>query len=328
MPSTSPRKPTLKSSKTKPRATKAATLVSMARQSRPDGQAARIALSANGKVLGRPRVERGPMAQVQTRVPTALADYLKMLSLARLRDRDQPFRTMQKMFESLFKEFLSEKPWETGFLWRESQAVSRLPAGAPRAGSQWKQLNIQLPEQLARRIEITADRLKRSQSSFCFTGLCWWTGLYPPTPEPAVATPLKRGMGSTNRPLSRAADVGRPDPGIEVALTFYDELMATTGFAQSSGKPDATPASSNIGAPGAHRSAKVGWLQFLALCDLKKPDAAPTMVELSLSPDEIVLCLRRLGAPVPRAEVERLPRLLDALKKQESKYATAAPKPT
>ena len=146
-----------------------------------------IKISPNGKVLGRPRLERPPLAQVQTRVPSPLSDYLKMLSIERLPDQPAPFRTMQRMFESLFARFLDERPWSQGFAWRESHAVARFSGGEVTERTHWKQLNIQLPVDLAQRIETTAHKLDRSQSSFCYTALCWWAGaLYPPVSSRSV----------------------------------------------------------------------------------------------------------------------------------------------
>lgn len=141
----------------------------------------KLTLSRNGKALGRPRLAREPLGQVQTRIPGGLSDYLKMLALERLPDQAAPFRTMQKMFESLFARFLDERPWDSGLAWRESHSVARFSAGAVTERTEWKQLNIQLPIALTQRIETTANALGRSQSSFCYTALCWWAGmLYPP----------------------------------------------------------------------------------------------------------------------------------------------------
>jgi hypothetical protein len=147
----------------------------------PVREAAKPSVSRHGKPLGRPRIERGPLAQVQTRVPAPLSDYLKMLALEKLPDQPAPFRTMQRMFETLFAQFIDEQPWRRGFAWRESQAVARFSGGEMVERTSWKQLNVQLPIALAQRIETTATQLDRSQSSFCYTALCWWAGaLYPP----------------------------------------------------------------------------------------------------------------------------------------------------
>jgi hypothetical protein len=138
-------------------------------------------ISPKGKVLGRPRLERPPLAQVQTRIPAPLSDYLKMLSIERLPDQPAPFRTIQRMLESLFERFLVEKPWQHGFAWRESRAVARFSGGEVSERTHWKQLNIHLPIDLAQRIETCSIQLERSRSSFCYTALCWWAGaLYPP----------------------------------------------------------------------------------------------------------------------------------------------------
>jgi hypothetical protein len=152
-----------------------------------EASADRVTLSRNGRVLGRPRLERAPLAQVQTRVPSPLSDYLKMLSIERLPDQPGPFRTMQRMFETLFARFLDEQPWTRGLAWRESHAVARFTGGELSERTHWKQLNIQLPVALAQRVETTAKRLDRSQSSFCYTALCWWAGmLYPPVANRAA----------------------------------------------------------------------------------------------------------------------------------------------
>lgn len=140
-----------------------------------------VSLSPKGKVLGRPRLLREPLGQVQTRIPGGLSDYLKILALEKLPGQPAPFRTMQKMFETLFTRFIDERPWDHGLAWRESHAVARFSGGTITERTEWKQLNIQLPIALTQRVETTAERLGRSQSSFCYTALCWWAGmLYPP----------------------------------------------------------------------------------------------------------------------------------------------------
>ncbi len=138
-------------------------------------------LSPRGRVLGRPRLTRAPLGQVQTRIPTGLADYLKILALERLPDQPAPFRTMQRMFEALFERFLNDEPWKAGLAWRESHAVARFSAGSMTERTEWKQINIQLPTALVVQVEAAAAATCRSQSSFCYTALCWWAGLlYPP----------------------------------------------------------------------------------------------------------------------------------------------------
>lgn len=138
-------------------------------------------LSPKGKVLGRPRLDREPMGKVQTRIPGGLSSYLKILSLEKLPDQPAPFGTMTNMFAALFTRFVDEQPWRAGLAWRESHAVARFADGTVSERTEWKQLNIQLPIELARRVEAMSSALGRSQSSFCYTALCWWGGLlYPP----------------------------------------------------------------------------------------------------------------------------------------------------
>lgn len=138
-------------------------------------------LSPKGKVLGRPRLDREPLGKVQTRIPAGLSSYLKILSLEKLPDQPAPFGTMTNMFAALFTRFVEEQPWRASLAWRESHAVARFAEGAVSERTEWKQLNIQLPIELAQRVEAMSSTLGRSQSSFCYTALCWWGGLlYPP----------------------------------------------------------------------------------------------------------------------------------------------------
>lgn len=137
-------------------------------------------LSPKGREIGRPKLEREPLKTIPVRAPGSLADYLKLLSLTPLPDQPKPFGSMQRMFEACASRFLAEKPWEMGLAWRESHAVARFQDKEISERTEWRQINMQLPESLAERVERAAERAGRSRSSFCYTALYWWaTIVYP-----------------------------------------------------------------------------------------------------------------------------------------------------
>jgi ParB/RepB/Spo0J family partition protein len=131
---------------------------------------------------------------------------------------------------------------------------------------------------------------------------------------------------------------------VKVSPELYDQLMMDMGFGNAepahgkamrlspSGSEDFAPPPGSRAAASTYRigtaaqarsenaprqmlhHAKMGWDQFVALCELRKPGAKPVMVEVALTSEEVRACLEDLRVTIPREEFEQLPTLLDALR--------------
>lgn len=149
-------------------------------------------LLSQGRVLGRPKLDRPPLEQVQTRIPAPMNDYLKLLSVQRLPDQDGPFRQVQVMFAALFERFLEDRPWEHDkkWEWREPRAIVKFANGEISKRTDWRQVNIRMAGPLVKKVKRAAAQVKLdradeqvtlSEASFCYTAIFWWTKwLYPP----------------------------------------------------------------------------------------------------------------------------------------------------
>jgi hypothetical protein len=141
-----------------------------------------VALPPHGKVMGRPKIERDPLEQVQTRIPAPMNDYLKLLALSRLPDQPAPFKQVQVMFVAMFERFLAERPWEHGLPWREPQAIVRFEAGEIAERTVWRQVNIRMPKAMVTKVKRAAKAAGRSEASYCYTAISWWTQFLYPQP--------------------------------------------------------------------------------------------------------------------------------------------------
>ena len=126
---------------------------------------------------GRPAIHEQPLEPLQTRVPKALRDYLKILPVLRLPD-GRHYGTQQAMFEDCLVRFMREKPWKAGLAWRQPRATKPSPAGS----TGWVQINIMVEAGFKRKVVAEAERLaasaegaeRLSPAGFCYTALYWW----------------------------------------------------------------------------------------------------------------------------------------------------------
>src|SRR3569833_3470573 len=122
---------------------------------------------------GRPRTRSGSYATLQTRVPEALHDYIKAISVYR-------YKTMGAMFEEMYTRFLEERPKKLDLHFRQPKAAIRALRGEG-GKTGWVQLNSIVSEALAARLREDALRLEVSLASYLYTSLFWWAMyVYPP----------------------------------------------------------------------------------------------------------------------------------------------------
>ncbi|RWA52427.1 hypothetical protein AU476_17840 [Cupriavidus sp. UYMSc13B] len=90
------------------------------------------------------------------------------------------WRSLTGMFQDMMTRFLGTQPWKHGLLWRKPRTALTFQEGvAGRTG--WEQVNIQLPPDLAERVEIAAVTAGISKAAFCYTAMFWWIQyIYPP----------------------------------------------------------------------------------------------------------------------------------------------------
>ena len=125
---------------------------------------------------GRPKTRTGAFATLQTRVPEALHDYIKAISVYR-------YKTMAAMFEELYTRFLDERPYELGLHFRQPKAAIRAQRGEGGKTTGWVQLNVIVPEDLAERLRQDALRLEVSLASYLYTEIFWWSMYVYPTKQ-------------------------------------------------------------------------------------------------------------------------------------------------
>lgn len=123
--------------------------------------------------LGRPRTRFEEPKVVPTRCPANMYTYMKMIA-------PLEWRSLTAMFQDMMTRFLDTQPWNHGLLWRKPRTALTFQEGvAGRTG--WEQVNIQLPPDLAERVEIAAVTAGISKAAFCYTAMFWWIQyVYPP----------------------------------------------------------------------------------------------------------------------------------------------------
>jgi ParB family chromosome partitioning protein len=167
----------------------------------------------------------------------------------------------------------------------------------------------------------------------------------------AISEAKSSGKPITHDSISRAeAKLIRHGQGVKVDPDFAHSLMAEMGFARKPGPLNIDPASgADFEPPEGSRPAgsgmrvgkasearfenspemvhrtKMGWMQFVKLCEVQRPETQPLSVDVSLSSREIREVLQKLGKEIPRDEFERISSLHDALRELETD--AAAPKP-
>ena len=163
----------------------------------------------------------------------------------------------------------------------------------------------------------------------------------------AIAEAQSTGKPITHDSISRAeAKLIRHGQGVKVDPELASSLMADMGFVRRPGPLSIDPASgadfeppegsrpagvaTRVGrasearfenAPEMVHRTKMGWMQFVKLCELQRPETQPLSVDVSLSSREIREALRKLGKEIPRDEFERISALHDALHELETESA-------
>jgi hypothetical protein len=118
-----------------------------------------------GKV-GRPRTRVVPLKTIPTRCPEALHRYLKTIY-----PLEHP--SLTAYFEHILSEFIKQRPWDHGLVWRKPRVrVVILGDGVGSTG--WAQVNVQVPKELADRIEKIIMTLDISRAAFLYTAFFWW----------------------------------------------------------------------------------------------------------------------------------------------------------
>lgn len=129
--------------------------------------------SAHGQRIGRPKTRLEDLKAVPTRCPAQIYTYLKGIT---------PFLypSLTAMFEDMMKRFLDERPWEHGLHWRKPKTAMTF-AGGTSGKTGWEQVNIQLPQELAQSVAVTAESCGVSSAALCYTAIFWWVQyIYPP----------------------------------------------------------------------------------------------------------------------------------------------------
>lgn len=125
------------------------------------------------KRLGRPKTRLEEPRVVPTRCPSNMYTYMKMIA-------PLEWRSLTGMFQDMMTRFLSMEPWNHGLMWRKPRTALTYQEGVPgRTG--WEQVNIQLPPDLADRVDRAAEASGVSKAAFCYTAMFWWIQyVYPP----------------------------------------------------------------------------------------------------------------------------------------------------
>lgn len=129
--------------------------------------------SAHGQRIGRPKTRLEDLKAVPTRCPVQIYTYLKGIT---------PFLypSLTAMFEDMMTRFLAERPWEHGLHWRKPKTAMTF-AGGMTGKTGWEQVNIQLPQDVAKQVATTAETCGVSSAAFCYTAIFWWVQyIYPP----------------------------------------------------------------------------------------------------------------------------------------------------
>src|SRR3569832_2372241 len=109
---------------------------------------------------GRPRTRTGSYATLQTRVPEALHDYIKAISVYR-------YKTMGAMFEEMYTRFLEERPYELGLHFHQPKATIHTQHKKNNKTNR-KQHKNNNTEALAARMREDALRLEVSLASYLY----------------------------------------------------------------------------------------------------------------------------------------------------------------
>lgn len=99
---------------------------------------------------------------VQTRAPQVTYDRLRWLA----HSPAYPYRTMAGMNKVIFQTFLHHQPWNLGLKWRKPQKAGE--------DTGFVQVNIQLPQETAKKVRAQAAECGVSVASFAYTALYWW----------------------------------------------------------------------------------------------------------------------------------------------------------
>jgi hypothetical protein len=130
-------------------------------------------VSSRGKAIGRPKTRFEPLRTVPTRCPAEVLKYLKGLSASQ-------GISLTTMFEDMLRRFLEDRPWDHGLIWRKPK-VATTTIGGSKGTTGWVQANLQVPQDLADRVEQVADLHGVSKAALAYTAMFWWCQyIYPP----------------------------------------------------------------------------------------------------------------------------------------------------
>lgn len=139
---------------------------------------AKGAKSPKGKLLGRPQSRFNELKTIPTRCPEHMYLYLKSLY-------PQRWASLTGMYDDMFKQFIAERPWEHGLVWRKPKATS-VHVGAAENRTGWVQVNVQIDIDLSKEAQkvaaaLTAEGMRVSMAMFAYTAIFWWVQfVYPP----------------------------------------------------------------------------------------------------------------------------------------------------
>lgn len=134
--------------------------------------------SHKGKKLGRPRSRFNELKTIPTRCPEHMYLYLKSLY-------PQRWASLTGMYDDMFRQFIAERPWEHGLVWRKPKATL-VHVGSLENRTGWVQVNIQVDINLSKAAEKVAEALTNegarvSMAMFAYTAIFWWVQyVFPP----------------------------------------------------------------------------------------------------------------------------------------------------
>ena len=111
-----------------------------------------------------------PYAGGSTVIPLKMHLYLQALAFVQA-------MTLRALHADCAARFLAEKPWTSGLRWRDGRQPESADLG-------WVRVNVQIPEDLAIRLEKEAQREQVVLADALYTMLFWYAwALYPPLYE-------------------------------------------------------------------------------------------------------------------------------------------------
>lgn len=115
------------------------------------------------------------VAEISTRLPYKMHVYSRVLAMSRA-------ITVSELYIDAVKKFLDSRIFDFGFKFRKPKSPDlKKSTGKSRDATDWVQINIRLPIDLAEKLEEIATKKGVSLSSVAYTVLFWYIGfVYPP----------------------------------------------------------------------------------------------------------------------------------------------------